>query len=96
MDDQLKDRSAEGTRDQQRPIDPLRRVFVPIEKRTANGTLVFRTLDKQVYARLEDGSIRRTTPKMNGKQARKLRAARRKADAMSGARNSASDSARKV
>ena len=74
MDDQLKDRDAEGSRDQQRPIDPLRRVFVPIEKKTANGTIVFCTLDKQLYARLEDGSIRRATPKMNGKQARKLRA----------------------
>jgi hypothetical protein len=79
MDDQLKDAgiNAEGVNqpvDQQRPIDPLRRVFVPIEKRTANGTLVFRTLDKQVYVRLEDGSIRRATPKMNGKEARRLRA----------------------
>ena len=65
---------------EKREIDLLRRVFVPIEKRTPNGTIVFRTTDKQVYCRLDDGSIRRATPKVNGKQARRLRAkARRKA-----------------
>jgi hypothetical protein len=57
-----------------RPIDPLRRVFIPIERRTSNGTTVFKTQDKMVYARLEDGSIRRAIPKVNGKHAKKLRA----------------------
>lgn len=55
------------------PIDPLRRVFVPIERRTPNGTLVFKTHDNQLYARMHDGSIRRATPKLNGKDARKAR-----------------------
>lgn len=54
-------------------IDPLRRVFVPRETRTSNGTMVFRTTDGDVYARLEDGSIRRAAPKVNGKQARRNR-----------------------
>lgn len=52
-------------------IDPLKRIFVPIEKRTAAGTLVFRTSDKQVYARLDDGSIRRAEKKIKGKAARR-------------------------
>jgi hypothetical protein len=52
-------------------IDLLRRVFVPVEKRTAAGTLVFRTLDNQVYVRLEDGSIRRSDRKVRGKTARR-------------------------
>jgi hypothetical protein len=59
--------------DQQSSIDPSRRVFVPIEKRTAKGTIVFQTLDKQVYARLESGEIRRATPKIHGKEAKRLR-----------------------
>ena len=54
-------------------LDPLRRVFVPIEKRTLNGTLVFRTMDNQMYCRLASGSIRRVTPKVNGKVAKRLR-----------------------
>jgi hypothetical protein len=60
--------------EEKKDIDPLQRVFVPIEKKTADGTIVFRTLDNQVYHRLRDGSIRRETPKINGKLARKLRA----------------------
>ena len=57
--------------DQQSPINPLRRVFIPIEKRTSNGTIVFRTTDKQMYVRLADDSIRRATPKLRGKAARR-------------------------
>ena len=57
----------------QSPIDPLRRVFVPIEKRTEKGTLVFRTTDKELYFRAPDGSIRRAQPKVHGKDARKMR-----------------------
>jgi hypothetical protein len=41
--------------------------------KTKNGTTVFRTLDGEVYARLDDGSIRRAHPKVNGKVARKMR-----------------------
>jgi len=60
-------------------IDLLRRIFIPIERRTAEGTLVFKTSDKEMYARLDDGSIRRTTPKQRGKAARRAdKAARRK------------------
>lgn len=60
--------------EEKKDIDPLQRVFVPIEKKTADGTIIFRTTDNQVYHRLADGSIRRETPKINGKLARKLRA----------------------
>lgn len=73
MEDQLKDGQRQGRADQQPSIDPLRRVFVPIEKRTLNGTLVFKTHDKTIYARLDNGSIRRAVPKVNGKVARRLR-----------------------
>jgi hypothetical protein len=54
-------------------LDLLRRVFVPIERRTVKGTLVFKTQDGDMYARLADGSIRRTHPKVNGKDARRAR-----------------------
>jgi hypothetical protein len=60
-------------------IDLLRRVWIPIERRTVEGTLVFRTTDKELYCRLKDGSIRAVTRKTNGKIARRLRAALRKA-----------------
>lgn len=73
MEEQPKDDVKQQAIDQGSSIDPLRRVFIPIEKRTANGTLVFRTHDHEMYARLGDGSIRRVTPKVNGKQARKQR-----------------------
>lgn len=59
--------------DQQSPIDPLRRIWVPRETKTSKGTIVFRTLDGDVYARLADGSIRRAIPKVNGKEARRAR-----------------------
>lgn len=51
-------------------IDLLRRVFIPIERRTPNGTIVFKTTDHQMYARLDDGSIRRADRKVRGKAAR--------------------------
>lgn len=54
-----------------RPLDPLRRVFVPIERKMASGQTVFRTTDQMVYARLDDGSIRRAIPKQRGKSARR-------------------------
>lgn len=54
-------------------IDPLQRVFVPIEKRREDGTRVLYTTDKTKYIRGVDGVIRRADPKVNGKQARKDR-----------------------
>ena len=76
-------RSTEGGKPPaaQPPPDLLRRVFVPIEKRNLDGTLSFRTLDNTRYKRLQDGSIRRVTPKVNGVEARKARAALRRAEA---------------
>lgn len=56
----------------------LRRGLVPKEATTSQGTVVFRTSDSEVYRRLADGSIRRTQPKVNGKQARKQRALTRR------------------
>lgn len=55
-----------------------RQFEVPNERRTDAGTLVFRTHDRQVYARLDSGEIRRSSPKVNGKMARKARALARK------------------
>ncbi len=72
--ERLPEDSQPAATDQKRPIDPLRRVFVPREAKTPNGTTVFRTRDEDLYLRLDDGSIRRANPKVNGKQARKARA----------------------
>lgn len=58
-------------------IDPLRRVFIPIERQAQNGTFVFRTTDNMTYARLGDGSIRRAQPKVRGKSARRADKLRR-------------------
>lgn len=55
----------------ERPLDPLTRVFKPIERRTTAGTMVFKTHDNLVYARLNDGSMRRAIPKVRGKAARR-------------------------
>lgn len=55
-------------------VDPLQRVFVPIEKTTGEGTRVFRTSDHQMYVRMEDGSIHRVhsaKTNLNGKAARR-------------------------
>lgn len=38
-------------KDEQPTIDPLHRVFVPIEKRTASGDWRFRTTDNTRYTR---------------------------------------------
>lgn len=54
-------------------VDPLRRGYFPIEKRTVNGTWVFRTVDGEQYCRAPDGSIRSVTKRVNGKVARKRR-----------------------
>lgn len=55
------------------PLDPLRRVFVPIEKRMTNGNMTFQTSDKERYYRTSDGVILRVAPKINGKKAKKER-----------------------
>ena len=53
------------------PLDPLRRVFVPIEQKTPKGTIVFRTTDNLVYARAQEGGpMYRAIPKVRGKAAR--------------------------
>lgn len=54
------------------PIDPLKRVLVPIERRNLDGTFSF-ALEGQQYTRGLDGSIRSVNAKINGKKARKLR-----------------------
>lgn len=59
-------------------IDPLRQVRIPREKMRSDGTITFRTSDKQQYNRLVDGSIRRTTQKVNGREARRIRARQRR------------------
>lgn len=55
-------------------IDWAPRLFeIPNEARTPKGTNVFRTRDQQIYARLDNGVIRRATPKINGKDAKRAR-----------------------
>ena len=49
-------------------IDPLRRVFVPIEKKNVMGQFTFQTKDGKQYIRRADGSIRRNTPKKTTKR----------------------------
>lgn len=56
------------------PIDPLRRVFVPVEKRMSSGISVMRTLDGETYHRGTDGVIRSSMSRINGKLARKAKA----------------------
>lgn len=57
--------------DQQPPLDPLRRGFFPIERKTKNGTVVFQTLDKVMYARVDEGlPMYRVDKKVRGKAAR--------------------------
>ena len=63
------------TKQPNEPIDPLRRILVPIEKRMTNGNLTFRTSDSDQYIRTSDGVIRRKHPKINGKIAKKARRA---------------------
>ena len=52
-------------------LDPLCRIFVPIERPTDSNTFIFRTTDKETYERLEDGSIHRINRKVRGKAARR-------------------------
>lgn len=65
--------SADDTKDKAKlPYSP-RRIYVPREQRNSKGEWVFLTSDKEKYVRGLDGSIRRATPKVNGKMARKIR-----------------------
>lgn len=59
-------------------IDPLHRVLVPIEGKTSLGVWTFKTVDGDAYYRESSGAIRRKNPKVNGKQARRARAAVRR------------------
>lgn len=60
-------------------IDPLHRIWVPREKRDADGHWVFQTSDGERYRRdAGTGVIRNAAPKVNGKLARKIRARLRK------------------
>lgn len=40
-------------------LDPLRRVWVPVERRNLDGTWTFKTTDGRRYRRGADGAIRR-------------------------------------
>jgi hypothetical protein len=64
------------------PLDPLRRVFVPIEKRMLNGQMTFRTTDQTQYFCDDKGVIKRRFAKVNGKRAKKSRQKQRKAAAI--------------
>lgn len=76
MDETINASMVTNVDDEQSTEYLLRRVFRPREAKTSRGTTVFRTSDNVVYARMADGSIRRSTPKVNGKQAKKLRRAK--------------------
>lgn len=52
-------------------IDPLRRVWIPIEKKRSDGVAVFQTHDRMRYERDITGAIRRAIPKVKGKAARR-------------------------
>ena len=85
MDSQPKDdRKPSDTVDQRSPESSSRRIFKmsegfkPTEHKTSAGTIVFRTTDDMVYCRLPNDVIRRSTPKIRGKSARRAeREARR-------------------
>lgn len=79
MENQPKDALPQWKADQRSAIDYRRRAYFPKEAVTSKGTTVFRTIDGDVYCRLENNVIRRTIPKVNGKLARKERAAARRA-----------------
>ena len=65
--------------DTPKDLDPLQRVFVPIEKQTSDGRTVFQTLDRAVYERRQNGQIINHS-KFHGtaKQRKKLRMQARK------------------
>lgn len=68
---------------EQTTLNPLRRVFVPREIRVAEGGTIFRTLDGETYRRGTDGSIRRATPKVSGRAAKRARAKARRMEVRS-------------
>jgi hypothetical protein len=74
MDTQPRDTEDRASPVAQKPtLDPLRRVFVPIEKRDVHGRWTFNTSDGERYTRDEHGVIRNIRVKVNGKVARKMR-----------------------
>jgi len=56
------DKTGKAGVDQRLPIDPLRRVFVPVEGKNLDGTSSFKTRDGASYVRGTDGVIRRKRP----------------------------------
>jgi len=57
---------------EKKPLDPLRRVLVPIEKRMADGNFRLRTTDRTRYTRnAHTGTIFRADPKPVNKHARR-------------------------
>ena len=60
-----------------KPMDPLRRVFVPREDPMGR----FRTHDGEAYRRDSAGTIRRASPKVRGKAARKAAKSARRREA---------------
>lgn len=65
----------------QSTIKPLRRVFIPREIPIAEGGTMLRTTDGQTYRRGTDGAIRRATPKVSGRAAKRARVKARRAEA---------------
>lgn len=63
-------------------INPLRRVFIPREIPIAEGGTMLRTTDGQTYRRGTDGAIRRATPKVSGRAAKRARAKARRVEVM--------------
>jgi len=57
---------------EKKPLNPLRRILVPIEKRMADGNFRLRTTDKTRYTRnAHTGTIFRADPKPLNKHARR-------------------------
>jgi len=64
------------------PLDPLRRVFVPIEKRTLDGAWTFKTSDGEKYLRHpKTGAMVNVSKTRGGKAAKKARRQARAAHA---------------
>jgi hypothetical protein len=52
-------------------IDPLHRIFVPIERPLSGGGATLKTTDGLKYYKLLDGSLQRAVQKVRGKAARR-------------------------
>jgi hypothetical protein len=73
MEDQPHDDRVHNATVQRPPIDPLRRVWVPVEKRDSHGDLTFHTSDGEKYYRDKNDVIHHATVRKNGKLAKKMR-----------------------